>query len=65
MKVKSPCYKCEDREVGCHSKCERYIDFSTKHQEENEAIRRAKEEDWRIRDYESRAKRRIAKRRNT
>ena len=23
-KVKSPCYKCEDRVVGCHGSCEKY-----------------------------------------
>lgn len=26
---KSPCLKCPDRYVGCHSKCERYIAFRT------------------------------------
>lgn len=23
----SPCKDCEDRNVGCHSKCEKYIEF--------------------------------------
>ena len=23
----NPCYKCEDRHVGCHSACERYKEF--------------------------------------
>ena len=27
-KVKSPCYKCEDREVGCHGKCEKYQEYA-------------------------------------
>lgn len=27
MRYKSPCQFCEDREVGCHSKCEKYADF--------------------------------------
>ena len=22
--MKNPCYKCADREVGCHSKCDKY-----------------------------------------
>lgn len=24
---KSPCYGCEDRKVGCHSVCDKYIQF--------------------------------------
>lgn len=27
MRYKSPCQFCEDREVGCHSKCEKYAAF--------------------------------------
>lgn len=23
----SPCYKCKDRQVGCHSNCKRYKAF--------------------------------------
>ena len=26
----NPCYKCEDREVGCHSKCEKYQEFASR-----------------------------------
>lgn len=25
--MKSPCYECEDRVLGCHSSCEKYADF--------------------------------------
>jgi len=28
-----PCYKCEDREVGCHGKCEKYISFRNEMEE--------------------------------
>ena len=28
---KPPCYKCTEREPGCHSKCERYQQWSQKH----------------------------------
>ena len=24
---KSPCYKCPDRAIGCHGKCEKYQDY--------------------------------------
>ena len=27
-KVESPCYKCEDRVVGCHGTCERYQTYA-------------------------------------
>jgi len=26
-RVKSPCLKCEDRELGCHDRCEKYKAF--------------------------------------
>ena len=25
--LESPCYKCEDRHVGCHSTCETYKEY--------------------------------------
>jgi len=28
-KRKAPCYKCERRSEGCHSKCEAYIEYKT------------------------------------
>ena len=27
MSKQQPCYGCEDREVGCHSKCDLYKEF--------------------------------------
>ncbi|MBQ8893391.1 MAG: hypothetical protein IJ043_03170 [Clostridia bacterium] len=47
----SPCYKCGDRRIGCHAKCERYLVWSAAHQEKREAIRAAKAEDGRFREY--------------
>ena len=26
--MKNPCYKCENRRIGCHSTCEQYISWS-------------------------------------
>lgn len=40
----SPCKDCPDRCVGCHAKCEKYLSWK-KHEEELEAIRKAKEAD--------------------
>lgn len=27
MKLQAPCYKCVDREVNCHSKCDKYAEY--------------------------------------
>lgn len=27
-KMISPCYKCEEREIGCHGTCERYQTYA-------------------------------------
>lgn len=34
---KSPCHKCEEREVGCHSKCDKYIRFRAELDKVNQA----------------------------
>lgn len=31
----SPCYECQKREPGCHSRCSEYIFFRTKRDEYN------------------------------
>ena len=35
-KIKSPCFDCEKRTVGCHSTCEEYKAYSQKNKEQNE-----------------------------
>lgn len=35
----SCCYKCSDRVVGCHSKCERYIAYRKDIDEYNDKVR--------------------------
>lgn len=32
----SPCYRCEDRRVGCHASCPKYLQFK----KDNEAARK-------------------------
>lgn len=34
--MKAPCYNCEERVIGCHSKCERYQRFADARKEDNE-----------------------------
>lgn len=38
----SACYNCLDRYVGCHSKCEKYIETKAKHDLESKRIREMK-----------------------
>lgn len=41
--MKVPCYGCEERQVGCHSKCEKYIAYRKALDAKNEMIRREKD----------------------
>ena len=36
--MKNPCYKCEERIVGCHSSCEKYKSFRIELEEEKKKI---------------------------
>ena len=38
-KVKSPCLNCTNREIGCHKKCELYLDYCAKNDKIKAAIR--------------------------
>lgn len=35
MAICSPCLNCTERQVGCHSNCDEYLDFRHKVNEEN------------------------------
>lgn len=39
------CKDCQDRKVGCHAECAKYIKAKAEHDEEQKAIRRAQEGD--------------------
>lgn len=43
--VKVPCHKCEDRIVGCHSVCERYISYKKELAKQNELIEKGRHMD--------------------
>lgn len=49
-----PCYNCTDREMGCHSKCEKYKGYSV----QNEALREARQKTREDNGYFSEAKER-------
>lgn len=36
--VQSPCKDCPDRQVGCHSSCEKYKDYKTRHYAEKDRM---------------------------
>ena len=33
--IQSPCKECQDRDVLCHSKCEKYKEYRAKHEAES------------------------------
>ena len=48
---RTPCYNCEDRTDHCHGECERYREWSAKHAEELERIRKERQVDQAIYAY--------------
>ena len=40
----NPCSECDDREVLCHSKCEKYKEFRKALDDRNISIRKARKE---------------------
>lgn len=47
-KPESPCYECEQREIGCHSSCRAYNKFRKELDEYNATLRRFNEEQQKI-----------------
>ena len=37
----APCYNCQNRQIGCHNKCQNYLDY----QAENNAVRDKRREE--------------------
>lgn len=44
--MKSPCYNCEERQVGCHSTCESYKTFRAECDRLNDLKNKQKEQDY-------------------
>lgn len=42
-RLQAPCKGCDERELGCHSKCEKYITFRSALDKENEERYNAKQ----------------------
>ena len=45
--MRQPCYKCPDRSLGCHSRCEKYKAYN----EKQEQIKRSHDGDRRYMEY--------------
>jgi hypothetical protein len=56
----SPCYQCPDREVGCHSVCEKYKTYEKENMEYRQAVYNEKRKEYAYLDvdrmFEARAK---------
>lgn len=62
MKPQSPCKDCPDRELGCHSKCQKYIDFRKAVDADNLIKDQKRREDLEIYSYMIQSMRRHNKR---
>ena len=51
--IDAPCRDCKDRAVGCHAKCERYMEWLRIRQEEKNAILANKAKDIAYAEYVS------------
>ena len=43
---KAPCKDCPDRKVGCHSTCEKYLEFRKERDELNETIQKQRDKEY-------------------
>lgn len=43
---KAPCKDCPNRQVGCHSTCEKYLTFRKERNELNESIYKQREKEY-------------------
>lgn len=56
---KAPCRYCEEREVGCHSKCEKYQEYYRDNEKFKAEKLKRKEEEYITRYYVKDNKRRM------
>ena len=47
--MQAPCYRCENRHLGCHSTCSEYGEF----QKECEKIRKLRFQEYEFKEYQS------------
>lgn len=59
--TKSPCKDCESRKVGCHSQCEKYLNFRDEYEKQKKTIRENKDAIMKKESYLIDAVRRVKK----
>lgn len=59
-----PCKDCLDRYVGCHSTCDKYIEWNKQHLEQKKIISASRQKDKEINMFERDRKRKCARRRD-
>lgn len=55
-KQKSPCYQCADRQLGCHSTCEKYLAFDKDNAKTREDIYKKREIEYRLNNRKEKRK---------
>lgn len=60
--MKSPCYKCQERHVNCHSECEKYKEYHAKNEERIALKKKAfdkehDEHEFKVQQYQKHLKR--------
>lgn len=60
--TKPPCQGCESRSVGCHSKCEKYIEYRTKLDEKKAVVSKQLSEEYDVQGYSIQATRKRKRR---
>lgn len=58
---KPPCKDCADRYLGCHSKCEKYIDWNKRWQENKDTRQDKLSTEFAVRDMNRNRKRSFGK----
>ena len=60
--IGAPCKNCQDRELGCHGKCEKYISFCNENEKIKQMRFKEQEDLYAITDYRNHTWRRVGKR---
>lgn len=60
----NPCKDCLDRQIGCHSSCEKYLEWNRQHKKDKEELDKKRAYDKQATTYQVESIRKAAKRRH-
>lgn len=63
MNVECPCYQCDEREVGCHGKCDAYKEYTELNETHKQNVRDGMKNDKSYNEYAIKNFRKLKKRR--